>query len=136
MNMDKLRENKNRINKRRDLFHQDSLSFFGPNLGESYYQFFNGADHSVEAVQARTLDLAEKVVSAIETGSHDEKVLAIAAILSAAKLKSSNIEQPDDPWIGSRADVTVTQKQFDINGQPESRTVIGDEKGNTFGVQG
>lgn len=70
------------------------LRKYGENLGGVLYDYaFEQPPHTFEEVAERRLKFAQQVVTILETGTHDEKVMGISALLTSFEAKLSPVAQ-------------------------------------------
>lgn len=70
---------------------QNVITKYGETLGEAYLNYAHGRPSTFEEQAEQRKAFAEAVVTALESGNHDEKVLGITALLNSFEAKISPV---------------------------------------------
>lgn len=66
---------------------QNVITKYGETLGEAYLNYAHGCPSTLEERVEQRKVFAEAVVTALESGNHDERVLGVTALLNSFEAK-------------------------------------------------
>ena len=73
------------------ILRQSVITEYGEILGEAYLNYAHGRSSTLEKQAEQRKVFAEAVVTALESGKHDERVLGITALLKSFEAKMAPI---------------------------------------------